>query len=161
MERLENRNLTKQNLSKRVWSAITSLAADRDRRIIPADKGDKSIVMDYGWETLDNEEDTTVILNEDSYLAKLKDRITPHIYIDKDPVPVHERKLNAGIWKIIQASKQMPMEDKDNPTEFNLSRDKLSQFITEGAVAPTLKGQLKDHKDTKPLREVSDASKSP
>ena len=55
----------------------------------------------------------------------------------------------------------MPMEDKDNPTEFILSRDKLSQFITEGAVAPTLKGQLKDHKDTKPLREVSDASKSP
>ena len=51
MERRENRNPIKQNLSKREWSAITSLAADRDRRIIPADKGDKSIVMDYGWET--------------------------------------------------------------------------------------------------------------
>ena len=55
----------------------------------------------------------------------------------------------------------MPTKGKDNPTEFILSRDKLSQFITEGTIAPTLKGQLKDHKDTKPLREVSDASKSP
>ena len=45
--------------------------------------------MDYGWETLDNEEDTTVILNEDSYLAKLKDRITPHIHMDEAPAPVH------------------------------------------------------------------------
>ena len=117
--------------------------------------------MDYGWEILDNEEDTTVILNEDSYLAKLKDRITAHIHIDEDPAPVHERKLNAAIRKIIQAGKQMPTKDKDNPTEFILSRAKLSQYITEGAIAPTLKGQLKDHKDTKPLREVSDASKSP
>ena len=161
MERRENRNPTKQNLSKREWSAITSLAAERDRRIIPADKGDKSIVMDYRWEILDNEEDTTVILNEESYLAKLKDRITQHIHIDDDPAPVHERKLNAAIRKIIQAGKQMPTRDKDNPIEFILSRDKISQYITEGAIAPTLKGQLKDHKDTKPLREVSNASQSP
>ena len=76
-------------------------------------------------------------------------------------ISVHERKLNAAIRKIIQAGKQMPTKDKDNPTEFILSRDKLSQFITEGAVAPTLKDQLKDHKDTKPLREVLVASKSP
>ena len=116
MEWREYRNPTKQNLSKTEWSAITSLAADRDRRIIPADKSDKSIVIDYGWETLDNEVDPTVILNEDSYLAKLKDRITPHIHIDEDPAPVHESKLNAAIRKIMQAGKQMPTKDKDNPT---------------------------------------------
>ena len=117
--------------------------------------------MDYGWEIIDNEEDKTVILNEESYLAKLKDRITQHIHIDDDPAPVHERKLNAPIRKIIQAEKQKPTKDKDNPIEFILSRDKISQYITEGAIAPTLKGQLKDHKDTKPLREVSNASQSP
>ena len=33
--------------------------------------------------------------------------------------------------------------------------------MTQGAISPRLKGQLKDHKDEKPLREVSDALKSP
>ena len=33
--------------------------------------------------------------------------------------------------------------------------------MTQDAISPRLKGQLKDHKDEKPLREVSDASKSP
>ena len=33
--------------------------------------------------------------------------------------------------------------------------------MTQGAISPTLKGKLKDHKDGKPLREVSDATKSP
>ena len=51
------------------------------------------------------------------------------------------------------------MAPTPNDKDFILRRDKLAQFITEGAVAPTLKAQLKDHKETKPLREVSDAAK--
>ena len=33
--------------------------------------------------------------------------------------------------------------------------------MTEGAIPPKLKAKLKDHKDGKPLREVSDATKAP
>ena len=33
--------------------------------------------------------------------------------------------------------------------------------MTEGAIPPKLKGKLKDHKDGKPLREVSDATNAP
>ena len=92
------------------------------------------MVMDYGLEARENEED--LILNEDSYLAKLQDRIVNHIKIDKNPAPAHKRKLNGAIRKMIQAGKHMPTKDKDNP-EYILSRDKLAQYITEGAAAPT------------------------
>jgi len=50
---------------------------------------------------------------------------------------------------------------QDQQTQLILSRDSLKEFMTQGAISPRLKGQLKDHKDEKPLREVSDASKSP
>ena len=32
--------------------------------------------------------------------------------------------------------------------------------MTEGAISPTLKGKLKHHKEEKPLREISDATKA-
>ena len=66
---------------------MRTLAAEKDRRIVKWDKGDKSIVMDYGLEALECEEDTTEILNEESYLAKLKDCIQPHIKIDEELTP--------------------------------------------------------------------------
>ena len=51
---------------------------------------------------------------------------------------------------------------KTKTTQHNSSSAETSYpNSSHKAVAPTLKGQLKDHKDTKPLREVSDASKSP
>ena len=108
MQRREKQKPSKPNLSKREWAAVQTLAAEKDRRIVNGDKGDKSIVMDYGLEALECEEDTTAILNEESYLAKLKDRIQPHIKIEEHPTPQHERKLNAALRKIIKAGKSIP-----------------------------------------------------
>ena len=71
------------------------------------DKGDKSIVMDYGLEATECEEGTTSILNETTYLAKLQDRIQPHIKIEENPAPAHERKLNSALRKMIKVGKTM------------------------------------------------------
>jgi len=49
---------------------------------------------------------------------------------------------------MVKAGKSMPETPKDK--QLSLRRDKLAQYITEGAVAPTLKAQLKDHKENKP-----------
>ena len=51
MERLEKKKPTKPNLTKQEWSAVKTLAADTERRIVKGDKGDKSIVMDYGLQS--------------------------------------------------------------------------------------------------------------
>ena len=95
MQTLEKRRPTKKNLSKKEWVAVQSLAADKTTRIVPADKGDKSIVTDYGLQALEANENESAIINEDSYLGKLKDRISSHEHIDDNPAISHEKKLNA------------------------------------------------------------------
>ena len=47
MQDRERRRPTKQNISTREWKAVNRLKQDEQRTIIPADKGDKSIIMDY------------------------------------------------------------------------------------------------------------------
>ena len=60
-----------------------------------------------------------------------------------------------------QVGKDSPKtKDKDNPPLI-LSRESLTQYITEGAIPPQLRGQIKDHKQGYPMREISNASKSP
>ena len=49
--------------------------------------------------------------------------------------------------------------DKDNP--LILSRESLLQYTTQGAIPPQLRGQIKDHKEGDPMREISDVSRSP
>ena len=146
MQSLEKRRPTKKNLSKKEWVAVQSLAADKITRIVPADKGDKSIVTDYGLQALEANENESAIINEDSYLGKLKDRISSHEHIDDNPATSHEKKLNATLRKMHQVGKDSPKtKDKDNPPLI-LSRESLTQYITEGAIPPQLRGQIKDHK---------------
>jgi hypothetical protein len=42
------------------------------RRIVPADKGDKTIVTDYGLEALECKEDDTIILQERDLSLKIR-----------------------------------------------------------------------------------------
>lgn len=42
-----------------------------------------------------------------------------------------------------------------------LERKDLNKYLTEGAISPQLKGNLKLHKEEEPLREISDATNSP
>ena len=42
-----------------------------------------------------------------------------------------------------------------------LERAKLAKYMTEGAIAPQLRCQMKDHKPLKPFREIADNSTSP
>ena len=62
-----------------------------------------------------------------------------------------------------QVGRQLSEEQRTQNSDTNLilSRNSLKEYMTQGAISPTLKGKLKDHKDGKPLREVSDATKSP
>ena len=57
----------------------------------------------------------------------------------------------------------MPEEQRTQNRDTNLilSRNSLKEYMTQGAISPRLKGKLKDHKEGKLLREVSDASESP
>ena len=109
---------------------MKTLAADTDRRIVKGDKGDKSIVMDYGLEATECEEGTTSILNETTYLAKLQDRIQPHIKIEENPAPAHERKLNSALRKMIKVGKAMAQQIRnyccEEKTWQNLSQKEQS-----------------------------------
>ena len=104
------------------------------------------------------------MIQEGTYLAKLQDRIKDHTKLDHNPAVQHEKKLNSALHKMHQAKNHMPAQskDKDNPT-YTLSRDSLMQYTTEGAIPPQLRGQIKDHKPDQgyPMREISDASRSP
>ena len=162
MKDLEKRRPTKQNMSKLEWTAVYEMANDHESIIIPADKGDKSIAMDYGKTAIENEEKDTAILDNTTYLSKLQDRITPHEKIDNNPAPKHERRLNTALTKMGKVSNtNEPHNNTGNKPKYILSRESLKNYKTEGAIPPKLKGQLKDHKDGKPLREIADASNSP
>ena len=79
MEKMEKKKKTKSNLSKAEWAAIKQLRDDPEIIIIPADKGDKSIRLNYGL--TDEEKDNLVdiqdfgpsILENQSYLQKMKE----------------------------------------------------------------------------------------
>ena len=114
MQSLEKRRPTKKNLSKKEWVAVQSLAAVKITRIVPADKGDKSIVTDYGLQALEANENESAI-------------ISSHEHIDDNPATSHEKKLNATLRKMHQVGKDSPKtKDKDNPPLI-LSRELLTQ----------------------------------
>ena len=161
MQDLEKRRPTKKNLSTKEWKAVKTIAADKSIRVVPADKGDKSIVTDYGLEALDHKEDNSTVVDEGTYLSKLQERIITHTKIDFNPVLKHEKQLNLALQKMHQARKHMPTHNKDKDNPLILSRESLLQFTTQGAIPPQLRGQIKDHKDGNPMREISDASRSP
>ena len=98
MQDLEKRRPTKPNMSPKEWVAVNNLKKDKETIIIPVDKGDKSIVMDYLTEEAEpnKDEDTSVIVENESYLSKLEDRIQEHTKIDEDPAKKHEKALNAA-----------------------------------------------------------------
>ena len=77
MQDLEKRRPTKPNMSPKEWVAVNNLKKDKETIIIPADKGNKSILMDYLTEETEpnKEEDTSIIVENESYLSKLEDRI--------------------------------------------------------------------------------------
>ena len=102
MKDREKRKPTKMNLPSREWKAIKKIADDKERIVIPADKGDKSVVMDYGMDATEQKEEDPAILDEVPYLSKLQDRIEPHIKLDHDPTAQHEKKLNAALRKMKQ-----------------------------------------------------------
>ena len=129
----------KSNLSSEEWKALKSLQNDNTIMIIPADKGNK-----------------TVILDRDIYLSKLEQRTTNHVQVDTDPSIKHEKLLNNMISDLASAKSRI----KDKET-FILRRSDLVRFKTCDAPAPWNHGLIKLHKDGFPLRDISDASQSP
>jgi len=109
--------------------------------IIPADKGNKTIVLD-----------------RDLYLSKLEDRTNKHIPVPTDPSIKHEKLLNQALEAISQALPDSRIKDKE---DFILRRSDLGKFLTHSAPAPWNHGLMKLHKDGFPLRDISDASQSP
>jgi len=92
MQDLEKRRPTKKNLTTKEWKAVKTIAADTSRQVVPADKGDKSIVTDYGLEALDHKEEEAAVL-EGTYLGKLQEQIKAHTKIDANLAIKHEKKL--------------------------------------------------------------------
>jgi hypothetical protein len=127
----------KTNLSPAQWHAVRALKDDQSIIIIPADKGNK-----------------TVILDKTTYLDKLKDRITDHVPIDFDAALQLEKSLNSALREIADMEKRNPKKS-DHPLD--LDRTSLKRFQTDNAITPELGGRLKAHKPDYPLREISNA----
>jgi len=131
----------RSNMSTEEWKALKSLQNDNSIMIIPADKGNKTIVLD-----------------RDLYLSKLEDRTNKHIPVPTDPSIKHEKLLNQALEAISQALPDSRIKDKE---DFILRRSDLGKFLTHSAPAPWNHGLMKLHKDGFPLRDISDASQSP
>ena len=73
MHHLEKKRPTKSNLSPAEWAAVKQIREDKCLIVIPADKGDKTIRMEYGCTDADRsngEEDMEpMIVEENTYLA--------------------------------------------------------------------------------------------
>jgi len=67
----------KSNMSVEEWKALKSLQNDNSIMIIPADKGNKTIVLD-----------------RDLYIFKLEERTNKHKPVPADPAIKHEKVLN-------------------------------------------------------------------
>ena len=165
MQYLEKKKPTKSNLSKAEWAAVKQIQSETNTIIIPADKGDKSIKMDYNsdeQEGSDGEENLEpVVIQHKTYLEKMSDRIKHHHPLAEDPAPMHEKKLNAALSRI---KKQGIKKVKGNEEKVDiiLKREELDKYKTEGAIPPQLRGQLKEHKPPEmPMREIANATNSP
>ena len=91
----------KSNLSPEDRAAINTLKHDDSIIIIPADKGNK-----------------TVILDKASYLEKLWDRIKHHDKVNADPTTKLENSLNSAIDKISKSTP--PSSQKPSPPDSEL-----------------------------------------
>ena len=129
---------TKSNLSPAEWKALNALRKDNSIIIIPADKGNKIVVLD-----------------RDVYLAKLEQRTSKHIPVKVDPAIAHEQSLNLMLNDFVNSESKI--KDKDT---FLLRRTDLLNFliITSEAPSPWNHGLIKLHKDGFPLRDIPDAS---
>ena len=63
-----------------------------------------------------------------------------------DPAPAHEKKLNSALNRMLKKPANSAGKAKKTE-ELILTRKDLKQFITEGAISPQLKGNLKIHKE--------------
>ena len=82
--------------------------ADISIRVVPADKGDKSIVKDYGLEASDHMEEELTVVDEGTYFSKLQERIKAHTEIYFNPVIKHEKKLNLALQNSHKAMHHIP-----------------------------------------------------
>ena len=130
---------TRSNLSPDEWKALKSLRNDHSIMIIPADKGNK-----------------TVILDRDLYLEKLENRTVNHHPVNVDPAIKHEKLLNDVLTEL--ANTESKVKEKDS---FVFRRAELLKYLTTDAPLPWNHGLIKLHKDGFPLRDISDASQSP
>jgi hypothetical protein len=144
IERMKHKNLQKpqkSNLSPAQWQAVKSLKEDQSIIIIPADKGNK-----------------TVILDREAYLDKLNDRVKDHVPIDFDAALHLEKSLNATIQNITNTDVKIT---KKNNHPLILDRSSLKRFKSDNAIMPELGGRMKAHKPGYPLREISNAVGAP
>ena len=106
MKEFGKRKPTKSNLLKADWVAIKQLKSDTERIIIPADKGDRTIRMDFAYDEKiteygdDEENFGASVVESKSYLTKMKERIKTHQQLNYDPAPIHEKKLNAALLRM-------------------------------------------------------------
>ena len=88
----------------------------------------------------------------------MADRIKEHRILKNDPTKKHENKLNLALDRM----RKQKVKGKGKVNEgLLLERAKLTKYKTEGAIAPQLRCQMKDHKPLKPFREIADNSRSP
>jgi hypothetical protein len=138
-------NPPKLNLSSRDWKAINALKTDDSIIIIPADKGNK-----------------TVVLDKQTYLDKLSSRITNHRQIQHDPTSQRESLINLALKDISSTPPAPHQKPSPKNADLLLSRSSIYKRFKVTYCSPAwLHGLLKAHKDDHPLREISDATNFP
>ena len=122
---LEKAKTPKPNLTRQQQAAMQSLSRDTDIIILPADKGNATVVMD-----------------KSDYSRKLDEHINDNTYVKlkRDPTAATERKLT----KVLKKNK-----DQGHITETQYKR--LNQHHSK---APHMYGLPKIHKPNVPLRPI-------
>mmetsp|Transcript_10662 Transcript_10662/g.18836 ORF Transcript_10662/g.18836 Transcript_10662/m.18836 type:complete len:305 (-) Transcript_10662:334-1248(-) len=140
--RQQTYKVRKSNLSRSHWRAIKSLRADSSIKILPADKGNKTVVM-----------------NADDYLSKLEQRVQAgsNVAIARNPTKSREVALNRLINMIMKDAEAYAASSKGEQHDYVISRAQLKFFKASEPSVPWLYGMPKVHKKDCPVREISSA----
>ena len=125
---IKSSKIPKQNVSKEERDAIKLLQKEKSVKILGADKGRATVVMD----TEEYEEKLANMLNDTNTYMKL----------DKDPTPKYKKKL-------VEIISRLEREEKIRP------EDKKYLYPT-AEIVPRIYGSPKIHKKDNPLRPIID-----
>ena len=126
---LKNAKITHKNTSREEWKAIQSIAKDKTIKVLPADKGRTTVILDTEQ-------------YENKMLTMLQDETTYEV-LKKDPTEDKKKKLKTLLKPLVDEGK--------------INKDNYNFLVPSASITPRIYGTIKIHKKDYPLRPIVDS----